>query len=97
MDTMPMRRAPILSTKRPTNGAVTIHQDVQRLVANLKDEQETSYTFKAGRGGVLHVAKGWISLNGEALKEGDGADISDVDTVKIKAKTDSEVLLFDLA
>jgi redox-sensitive bicupin YhaK (pirin superfamily) len=87
----------LIGDRHGTDGAVTIHQDVKMLVANLKDEQETFYTFKAGRGGFLHVAKGWITLNGEALKEGDGAEISDVDTVIIKAQADSEVLLFDLA
>ena len=66
-------------------------------VAHLKDEEDTAYSFKAGRGGFLQVARGWINLNGEDLKEGDGAEISDVDTITIKAKADSEVLLFDLA
>ena len=43
-------------------------------------------------------AKGWITLNGEPLKEGDGAEISDVETIAVEAKADgTEVLLFDLA
>ncbi len=67
------------------------------LVAHLEDGVETTYSFEKGRGGFLHVAKGWITLNGEALKEGDGAEISDVDTIEITSKADSEVLLFDLA
>lgn len=87
----------LIGDRHGTDGAITIHQDVKMLVAHLKEEQETAYSFKAGRGGFIHVAKGWINLNGEDLKEGDGAEISDVDAITLKAKADSEVLLFDLA
>lgn len=79
------------------DGVVTIHQDATLLVAHLKDGQETPYTFENGRSGFLHVAKGRVTLNGETLKEGDGAEISLVDTIKVAATADSEVLLFDLA
>lgn len=78
-------------------GAVTIHQDVTLLVAHLKDGQETSYTFAKERNGFIHVAKGRITLNGEVLKEGDGAEITDTDVISVVAIADSEVLLFDLA
>lgn len=79
------------------DGAVTIHQDAKLFVAHLKDGQETSYTFAAGRNGFIHVARGRITLNGETLKEGDGAEITDVDTITVAATADSEALLFDLA
>lgn len=87
----------LIGDRHGTDGAITIHQDVKMLVAHMKDEDETSYSFKAGRGGFIHVAKGWINLNGEDLKEGDGAEISDISVITVKAKADSEVLLFDLA
>jgi len=87
----------LIGDRHGTDGAVTIHQDVRMLVAHLEDEQETSYTFEKGRGGFLHVAKGWVTLNGEPLKEGDGAEMIDVSTITLKAKADSEILLFDLA
>lgn len=79
------------------DGAVTIHQDATLLVAHLKDEQETTYSFAKDRHGFLHVARGRITLNGETLKEGDGAEITDTDTITVSATADSEVLLFDLA
>lgn len=87
----------LIGDRHGTDGAVTIHQDVRMLVADMKDGDETSYRFEKGRGGFLHVAKGWITLNGEPLKEGDGAEMTDVDTITLKANADSEVLLFDLA
>jgi redox-sensitive bicupin YhaK (pirin superfamily) len=88
----------LIGDRHGTDGGVTIHQDVKLYVAHLGDEDETSYMFEKGRGGFVHVAKGWITLNGEALKEGDGAEISDVDTITVESKADgTEVLLFDLA
>ena len=88
----------MIGDRHGTDGGITIHQDVRLLLARLDDEQDTSYAFEKGRGGFLQVTKGWITLNGESLKEGDGADITDVDVISIEAKADdTEVLLFDLA
>ena len=86
----------IIGDRYGTDGTVTIHQDVKMLLAQMTDGKETTYRFESGRGGFLHVTKGMISLNGETLKEGDGAEISDVDVISVKAQTDSEVLLFDM-
>ncbi len=88
----------VIGDRYGTDGGVTIHQDVKLLVAHLDDGMETSYSLQPGRGGFIHVAKGWITLNGEALKEGDGAEITDIDKIEVVSKADeTEVLLFDLA
>lgn len=87
----------VVGDRHGTDGAVTIHQDVRMLLAQMPDGKETTYRFDKGRGGFLHVTEGMISLNGETLKEGDGAEISDIDPIHVKALTDSNVLLFDMA
>lgn len=88
----------LIGDRYGTDGGVTIHQDVRLLAAHMKDGQKTSYSFEKGRNGFLHVAKGWITLNGEELKEGDGAEMTDTDRIEIASKADgTEVLLFDLA
>jgi redox-sensitive bicupin YhaK (pirin superfamily) len=51
----------------------------------------------SGRHAWLQVAKGAVTVNGEALREGDGAAISAERTVRIQADADAELLLFDLA
>lgn len=86
----------VIGDRHGSDGAVTIHQDVKMLLAQMPDGTETTYGFEKGRAGFLHVTKGMISLNGETLKEGDGAEISDVDAISVKAIADSEVLLFDM-
>jgi quercetin 2,3-dioxygenase len=45
----------------------------------------------------IQVARGSFAINGVKLEAGDGAGISEERTVEIFARTDCEVLLFDLA
>lgn len=87
----------LIGDRYGTDGAIKIHQDVRMFVARLSDLEQASYDFEKGRAGFLHLAKGQIILNGERLKEGDGAEISDTASIHIKAEAESEVILFDLA
>ena len=87
----------LVGDRHGTDGAVTIQQDVRMLVSKPLDGTSVSYDLEEGRGAFLHIAKGAVRLNGEALKEGDAAEISDVATIEIVANADSELLLFDMA
>ena len=42
-------------------------------------------------------ARGAVALDGEALREGDGAAVSDERAVKLTGEVQAELLLFDLA
>ena len=44
----------------------------------------------------MHVARGALTVNGQALKAGDAAKLSDTDTVTLDKGENAEVLLFDL-
>jgi redox-sensitive bicupin YhaK (pirin superfamily) len=43
------------------------------------------------------VAKGEVSVDGQVLKAGDAAAITDLDQIAVRSKEPSEVLLFDLS
>ena len=45
----------------------------------------------------MHLARGEALVNGEVLREGDGAAITAEAAVEVKGTTGGEVLLFDLA
>lgn len=49
-----------------------------------------------GRRAYVHVARGALTVNGEALQAGDAALIADAATVTLEKGHDAEVLLFDL-
>lgn len=76
---------------------MTIHQDVDLYSAVLQKGDRVSYQLQPNRYGWLQVAKGEVSLNGNALKAGDGVALSEAESLKIGTNTGAEILLFDLA
>jgi quercetin 2,3-dioxygenase len=78
-------------------GAVTVHQDVDVLVARLEPGERVAYSLQSGRHAWVQVADGGGKLNGASLNAGDGAAVSGVAGLDFVASTRSEVLLFDLA
>jgi len=80
-----------------SEGSVRIHQDA-RIYASLLDEgREVGHTLESGRSAWLQVAAGAVTLNDIALKQGDGAAVSQESHLRITAHEPAEVLLFDLA
>lgn len=76
---------------------VTIHQDVELFVAHLINNNTILYEFKKGRKGWLQLVKGKIELNGQQLKAGDGAAMTDENKIEINCLESAELLLFDLS
>jgi len=78
------------------DGSVRIHQDARVSATLLDAGQEVSYELMPGRHAWVQVARGAIAVNGQPLKQGDGAAISGEKELKIAGQEPSEVLLFDL-
>lgn len=78
-------------------GALTVQQDSELSIALLEQGGTLTHRLRRGRYGWVQVARGGISVNGVALKAGDGAAISDEPELKIEANSAAELLLFDLA
>lgn len=76
---------------------VSIHQDAKLFWASPADGDSVDYQFDTGRYGFLQVVRGQVEIDGEALKEGDGLEISGMPELRIKALADADLLLFDLA
>ena len=87
----------LIAARDGREGAVTIHQDVDLYSAVLQKGDRLSYQLQPNRYGWLQVAKGEVSLNGNALKAGDGVALSEAESLKIGTNTGAEILLFDLA
>jgi len=79
------------------DGSVTIHQDARLYVSLLAPGQEVSHSLGQGRYAWLQVAKGAVELNGQTLRQGDGAAVEREPKLTIKGLEEAEVLLFDLA
>lgn len=76
---------------------VRINQDVKMYVAVLDSaQQRVEHALAAGRHAWIHVATGSVTVNGNTLKAGDGAAITDESKIEIGGAPAGEVLLFDL-
>jgi hypothetical protein len=88
----------LLASPGGDEGSVTVHQDAKMYGALLATGEEISHPVGAGRHAWLQVVKGAVTLDGSTrLRAGDGAAISEEDSVNLRAEEESEVLLFDLA
>jgi redox-sensitive bicupin YhaK (pirin superfamily) len=77
-------------------GSLQILQDA-RLYAGLFDGAESAaLELSAGRNAFVQVARGSVSVNGVALREGDGARIRGEQRLEISGGKDAEILVFDL-
>lgn len=77
-------------------GAVTIHTDTC-LYAGLFDGAETAtHPLPPQRMAYVHVARGSITINGEALSTGDALMLRDEAAVSLSNGDNAEVLVFDL-
>jgi hypothetical protein len=87
----------LIAAKDGRDGAVTIHQDMDLYSAVLQPGDRVSHQLQPNRYGWLQVAQGGASLNGYALKAGDGVAVSQAESLNINTDSGAEILLFDLA
>lgn len=86
----------LLASSQPRNGALTIHQDVDLYAARLGAGQRLDHVTSAERKLWLQIARGSVETDGDVLRAGDGAAWSDVTSIQLSAKEDTELLLFDM-
>jgi redox-sensitive bicupin YhaK (pirin superfamily) len=79
------------------DGSVTVHQDMSLYAADLAEGTELGHELARGRAAWIQVAEGLVLVNGEELRAGDGAALEGGGPITIRGRTESEILLFDLA
>ena len=79
------------------DGSVTIHQDAFVYAALLDGTQAAVHAPAPGRRAYVHVARGEVSVNGQALRAGDALKATGEREIRLSEGRDAEVLLFDLA
>ena len=89
-------RLRLVASKDGRDGSLTIHQDAALYDSILEEGMKIDYPVPAGRHLWLQVVCGAVNVNGVSLGQSDGAAISDEALLKIIAKKDSKLLLFNL-
>jgi len=77
-------------------GSVTIHQDAYVYASMLDGKDVVAHRLAPERRVYVHVARGALTVNGTALKGGDGIRIENESAIELKDAREAEVLLFDL-
>jgi redox-sensitive bicupin YhaK (pirin superfamily) len=92
-------RLRLVASPDGAEGSVTIHQDARLYLALLGDGERARHAVAAGRHAWVHVARGEVAVNGEVLRAGDGAAVSDERALELAGRGPSpaDVLVFDLA
>ena len=89
-------RLRLVASPDGANGSVRIHQDA-RVYAGLFDgDEHAALEVASGRRLYVHVARGRVTANGEALAAGDALKLEGVTTVNVADGVAAEVLVFDL-
>lgn len=79
------------------DGAIRTLAPADVYASTLEAGQSVSFTLREGRRAYVHVARGALTVNGQALSVGDGLAVLDPQTLNLADGEDAEVLLFDLA
>ena len=87
----------LVASSDARDGSVKIHQDASLYVALVDGIEKVSYTLAAGRRAYVHVARGSVSVNAQALAAGDALKLSALSEITLEHGDKAEVLLFDLA
>lgn len=87
----------VIGPKMPgQRGSISIGQDALFYVSNLDHGTELSYNLRDSRLAYLFVIKGEIALNEKALYSRDAAQVECEETLRIKAREETEIILIDL-
>ncbi|MCA1324818.1 pirin family protein [Herbaspirillum sp. alder98] len=89
-------RLRLVASSDGRDGSVSMNQDASLFAGLFDGDEAASYTLAAGRLGYVHVARGKVSVNGQALEAGDAVKLTDVDKLDITGGDNAEVLVFDL-
>jgi redox-sensitive bicupin YhaK (pirin superfamily) len=90
-------RLRLVASSDGREGSISVNQDADLYAGLFKPGEAARLDLRPGRHAWVQVARGDISVNGESLATGDGAAVSGERVLDLTARSDAEVLVFDLA
>ncbi len=87
----------LVASQSGRDSSIPINQDADVFLVKLNAGDAVMHPLKPGRHGWLQVAEGEITINGNALKTGDGVAISGEHALNLSGVNAAQILLFDLA
>jgi redox-sensitive bicupin YhaK (pirin superfamily) len=96
MANAPAGKLHLIASKTGHDGSIAVHQDAELHLAKLQRGDTVEHTLRPERQVWVHVAEGEVAVNGQPLKAGDSAALSEESQVRLAASGPAQVLLFDL-
>jgi hypothetical protein len=90
-------RLRVVASPDGRDGSLTVHADASLYAGLLDGDERTALALAPGRLGYVHVARGEVRVNGQALSTGDAALLRNESNVELSEGRAAEVLVFDLA
>lgn len=78
-------------------GRAMLRSDTRIYMARLDDGRSAQHDFRPGRAGFLQVIGGLVEIDGNPLSGGDGLQFESTSRCEIIAKSNAELMLFDLS
>jgi len=92
----PLNNMQLVVSPDGRDDSLLIHQDAYLYHVTLDTNNDVQLESISGRTLYVHVIAGEFETNGETLAAGDGATITDLETLTLHANTTAEALLFNL-
>ena len=79
------------------DGSMNIRSDADIYTATLTGDQTLDHAMEGGSRGWVQVASGSVTINGEALRRGDGLAIKKSGRLEFREADDAELIYFEFA
>lgn len=92
----PVGRLHLVTSASGRDDSIAIHQDADLWIGRLRAGDRVGHRLAPGRGAWIHVATGTARLGTLELTAGDGVAVTGEETLELEARSEAQVLLFDL-
>lgn len=86
----------LVVSREGTDDSLKIHQDAKIYLGRFEAGKKGEVSIASGRHAWIQLIRGELTVNGVALKQGDGASLSGEEAIRFTSLKPSEFLLFDL-
>ena len=91
------RTGRLLEVLSPTgDNAVRVHQDARAFVSSLEPGDEVTHSLGAQRGAYIYLIEGGARFDGEPVRTGDAAMVTEQPSLTIAATEPSELIVVDM-
>lgn len=87
----------LMASATGSDGSVRLNQDLNFYAGLLHGDEQVEFQVDPARDVWVQVARGSISVNGQALQQGDGAAITEPGVLCFDHGKHAEVVIFDMA